>query len=80
MIELRHIDPNRNRARFYALRVMPTLFGEWSLMAEWGRIGQAGQVQRRDYPDERAAVRALAERAQRKTRRGYLRQGGHHEP
>ena len=36
MIHLRRIDPTRNMARFYAMAVQPTLFGEWSLQREWG--------------------------------------------
>lgn len=34
---LAHIDPGRNRWRWYVLCVQPTLFGEWSLIREWGR-------------------------------------------
>lgn len=71
MITLRRIDPDRNMARFYALDVLPTLFGEWTLMAERGRIGVSGQRQRRDYPDKAAALAALTERLRRKARRGY---------
>ena len=71
MIHLTRTDPVRNMARFYALDVLPTLFGEWTLMAEWGRIGASGQCQRRDYPDEAAALVALTERLHRKVRRGY---------
>ncbi|MCP4781752.1 MAG: WGR domain-containing protein [Hyphomicrobium sp.] len=29
-------------ARFYAMSVQPNLFGQWSLLREWGRIGSAG--------------------------------------
>jgi predicted DNA-binding WGR domain protein len=38
------IDEGRNMARFYKLDVQPTLFGEWSLVREWGRIGRPGTV------------------------------------
>src|SRR6266700_1825710 len=38
------IDDDRNMARFYKLDAQPTLFGEWSLVREWGRTGQAGSV------------------------------------
>jgi predicted DNA-binding WGR domain protein len=31
-------------ARFYKLDVQPTLFGEWTLVREWGRIGRPGTV------------------------------------
>ena len=44
MIMLTRSDPERNMSRFYALGVIPTLFGEWTLMMEWGRIGSPGTV------------------------------------
>jgi WGR domain-containing protein len=31
MIHLRRVDPTRNMARFYAMAVQPTLFGEWAM-------------------------------------------------
>ncbi len=71
MIELRRIDREQNMARYYALSVVPTLFGEWALHAEWGRIGQAGQIQHCCYPDEATALSALGRRMQRKIDRGY---------
>ena len=44
-IVLTRVDPIENMARFYKLDVQPTLFDEWSLIREWGRIGQSGNVQ-----------------------------------
>ena len=41
---LEKIDPARKMSRFYAICVTPTLFGQWALVREWGRIGQAGAV------------------------------------
>jgi predicted DNA-binding WGR domain protein len=32
-------DPQRNQYRYYVLDVQPHLFGGWSLIREWGRIG-----------------------------------------
>ncbi|TIU14242.1 MAG: WGR domain-containing protein, partial [Mesorhizobium sp.] len=43
-VHLQRIDPNCNMARFYALSVQPTLFGEVSLIRNWGRIGTSGQT------------------------------------
>ena len=77
MIVLTRIDPDRNMTRFYALDVLPTLFGGWTLSAEWGRIGTSGQCQRRDYLDEGAANAALTERLGRKVRRGYQTMSAH---
>jgi predicted DNA-binding WGR domain protein len=64
-------DPDRNMHRFCALQVLPTLFGEWTLTTEWGRIGSAGQVQHRFFPNEAVAAAALERRLKIKVRRGY---------
>ena len=64
-------DPPKNLARFYSLRVLPTLFGEWSLQREWGRIGQAGQVRSMLFPSQEDATRAFLKLEAAKRRRGY---------
>jgi predicted DNA-binding WGR domain protein len=71
MIVLTRIDPARNMARFYALSLAPTLFGEWLLVKEWGRIGQAGTVRAETHPDAETAAEALARQISVKRRRGY---------
>jgi hypothetical protein len=45
--------------RFYALAIAPTLFGEWTLTVEWGRIGSAGMVHRHTFDDEARPDRQL---------------------
>ena len=35
-------DRKKRMARFYSLSVQPNLFGGYSLICEWGRIGQRG--------------------------------------
>ena len=65
------IDLAQNKRRFYRLSIQPTLFGEWSVIREWGRIGRSGQAKLEtmtNYPDAVGRLRSL--RAQ-KTRRGY---------
>ncbi len=42
-LHLTCIDPEHNKWRFYALSVQPTLFGDWVLVREWGRIGAGGR-------------------------------------
>jgi len=32
---LTRIDPTRNINRFYVVQVMPSLFGDWTVMREW---------------------------------------------
>jgi predicted DNA-binding WGR domain protein len=37
-------DPERNQHRYYNLDLQPHLFGGWSVIREWGRIGHPGQI------------------------------------
>lgn len=68
---LERIEPDHNLARFYAFRIEPTLFGEWALICQWGRIGTTGQQHEQWWATHAAAVDALATRLARKQRRGY---------
>ena len=56
-IRLERREPARNRQRFYAILVTPTLFGAWAMVREWGRIGQPGTV--RERSDLRRKVRPV---------------------
>ena len=73
-VRLTHSIPDANRYRFYLLRTLPTLFGEWVLLREWGRMGSPGRVRRDRHPSESDAISALAKIAQQKHRRGYALQ------
>jgi predicted DNA-binding WGR domain protein len=71
LIVLHKHVPERNLHRFYALEVVPNLFGAWSLIRSWGRIGTPGQ-QRIDWHDTRDAAEQACDRlSQAKQRRGY---------
>ena len=58
-------------ARYYSVTVQPTLFGEWSLQREWGRIGCAGRLVSTGFGSETDAVLAMARVLEVKQRRGY---------
>jgi predicted DNA-binding WGR domain protein len=73
MIQLTRSKPSSNLHRFYTLHLAPTLFGEWALMAEWGRIGSPDTVREQVFQSEPSAEAALAKRVTRKTKRGYIR-------
>lgn len=64
-------QPAQKMARFYRMAVMPNLFGEWTLLREWGRIGQGGQVRMDWFADEDQAVVALITLEAVKRKRGY---------
>ena len=70
-IVLRRIDPARNMARYYALTLEPTLFGEIAVMRHWGRIGTRGRSKSCFFGPMEAARTALGRQAGRKKRRGY---------
>ncbi|UOM37327.1 WGR domain-containing protein [Acuticoccus sp. I52.16.1] len=70
-VRLRCIDPMRNKRRFYTLSVQPTLFGEWALVREWGRLGSAGRVRTDRYATAGQAIDALGSLTRAKQRRGY---------
>ncbi len=70
-VYLTRIEASQNMARYYRMTVQPTLFGEWSVVREWGRLGRGGQVRVVPYPSESEAVEAMTTIEQQKVRRGY---------
>ncbi|RTL82850.1 MAG: WGR domain-containing protein [Hyphomicrobiales bacterium] len=72
-VVLRRIDAAQNMARFYQLDVQPDLFGGWSYIREWGRIGRPGTVRQIPCPTEAEALAALEQQRRVKERRGYSR-------
>lgn len=66
----------KNQHRFYRLILAPTLFGEWSLIREWGRIGHPGTVRINDFATEADAIAELSRKTNEKERRGYRRNLG----
>ena len=65
------IEPEKNMARFYLLAVQPTLFGEVSLVRNWGRIGTRGQEKIQLFDYEMEAVEIFLDLARKKKRKGY---------
>lgn len=75
-ILLHRIDESRNMKRFYVMATMPTLFGETSLLRNWGRIGKRGQMRIETFASAADAGEALVCLARKKGRRGYRRPAG----
>lgn len=70
-------DPGRNMARYYHMSVQPDLFGEWSLVREWGRIGRGGQLRIHSCKSEAEAQGHLTRMLAAKLKRGYFgKEGG----
>lgn len=68
---LRKIRPEENMFRFYRMSIVPSLFGDCSLVREWGRIGTAGMSRIDLYDREADALAALDVLRRAKLRRGY---------
>ena len=71
-IELRLVDPERNRARIYGLTECVTLFGEMCLRIVWGRIGNRHLRERSELFESRGALeRRRHELLARRRQHGY---------
>lgn len=64
-------DAGRNMARFYALSIEETLFGQTCLVRRWGRIGTTGRSVQHSFDDESEAVSLFLELLRTKRSRGY---------
>jgi len=72
VVHLHCIDPAHNKNRFYVLSLEKTLFGEWSVVREWGRIGSRGGQRRENwFMDPESARAFIGELAGAKRKRGY---------
>ena len=65
-------DTEPDQHWFYALLIQPTLFGDWSLLCEWGRVGSAGQIKVDWHTSQEAAEAAFGKKLQEKRRCGYV--------
>jgi predicted DNA-binding WGR domain protein len=70
-VHLTRIRPELNEWRFYRLDIWPDLYCGFSVVREWGRIGQDGQCRHDPYPTEADAYAAAEKLANAKQRRGY---------
>jgi predicted DNA-binding WGR domain protein len=70
-IYLERHDPDKNIHRFYQMYVMPGIFGDWSLVREWGRVGSPGTVRKEWFASEAEAVIAGEKLSDVKRKKGY---------
>lgn len=64
-------NPLLNMARYYAMSIEPTLFGDTCLTRHWGRIGRAGQQMSHLFEREEDAVSMFLDLLRQKRARGY---------
>jgi len=70
-IYLERHEPEKNLHRFYQLFVIPGLFGDWSLVREWGRAGSPGTVRKDWFDSEEEAIMAGQKLKADKEKKGY---------
>jgi predicted DNA-binding WGR domain protein len=68
---LTRTDPTRNIDRFYVVQVSPSLFGDWTVLREWGRRGSPGTVRLTTYQRRNEAETAEQRTIGRRLQRGY---------
>ena len=64
-------DPVKKINRFYLVRLAPTLFGDWTLLREWGRSGSPGTVRLTSFEQLDQAQKAEAHAIKRRLSHGY---------
>lgn len=72
MFYLVKINNEKNQQRFYSLHLAPLLFGGWSLVREWGRLGSGGTVRIDPFPTEQEALDELERIKEAKQKKGYV--------
>lgn len=70
-IYIERTEPAKNMARFYAMQISRTLFGEACLTRTWGRIGRRGQSKMHYFESEHEAVDQFLDLTRQKRNRGY---------
>lgn len=76
MTQLYHLyiersDASKNMARYYAMEISQTLFGQACLTRRWGRIGRMGQRKEHLFDREEEAVLLFLALLRRRRARGY---------
>ncbi len=64
-------DALKNMARYYAMDISSTLFGQACLTRRWGRIGSRGQSKLHIFENEQEAVSLFLDILRQKRGRGY---------
>ena len=70
-MHLTRTDPDANLYRFYRIETVPGLFGDWSLVCNWGRIGTSGQLRTYWFSTKAEAKHARFLTHMKKAKRGY---------
>ena len=74
-VALRRIDRDKNMARFYAVTIERTLFGDWAVVRRWGRVGTSGRTMETWFSEPSPALACADQHETAKRRRGYREAG-----
>ena len=72
---LRKRRPDAKQMRFYTIGITPTPVGDWALIRQWGRIGQAGTVRETWFDDRDEAEQAKGAAPPTETEKGVCAGG-----
>lgn len=70
-IYIERTEAAKNMARYYAMEISKTLFGDTCLTRSWGRIGGRGQSKMHHFKCENEAVDLFLDLMRQKRKRGY---------
>lgn len=68
---LQRVNSKENQYRFYAVHVTPSLFNDWILVREWGRIGSGGTIRSDVFTTEAQALQKMDTILRDKKKKGY---------
>lgn len=71
MYYLECCDQTCNKHRFYSIHIAKTIFGDWALIKEWGRIGSPGTVREEWFDDENQAINQAIIIVKKRLKNGY---------
>lgn len=71
VVYMERCDKRSNMSRFYEVGVEPTLFGDWTLVCRWGRIGTNGRTRQEWFPSLSEVQSAQTDAVTIKRKRGY---------
>jgi predicted DNA-binding WGR domain protein len=79
-LHLVRVDPERNMARFYAITLERSLFGDVTINRRWGRVGTKGRNRLDRFVSEQEALNHFLLVLRKKRARGYHPKNGWSAP
>jgi predicted DNA-binding WGR domain protein len=71
-LQFRSIDPEQNRFRFYDLSIQRTLWGEFAVVRQFGRIGTTGRRSVRFFASANEAQDEFDQEVAQRAKRLYV--------